>query len=136
MGQDEISVVQIEAEGYQKKQVVLPIVAMKGGRDVQKYVDLLVPTFPATLKLIQGEGPLHLVGCHCVDYYGGQVDDETEDEEMEAEEAEQDKPQDLVAVMLPTRRRKTRLKERLTRGPIGCFNKLWNKYFVTIKNEK
>ena len=43
-------------------QVTLPFVAMKGGSDSQKYVDLLIPSAPAKLRIIQGEGPLHLVG--------------------------------------------------------------------------
>merc|ERR1712098_753537 len=79
--QDEVTIFQIESEGYNKKQVVMPIVAMKGGSDMQKYVDLLVPAFPATLKIIEGSGPLHLVGSHCVDYYSGKDDEEMEQEE-------------------------------------------------------
>merc|ERR1712002_1391579 len=66
---DEVTVVQIECEGYNKKKVVIPVVAMKGGVDHQRYVDLLVPS-PAKLTLLSGEGPVHLVGSHCVDYYG------------------------------------------------------------------
>merc|ERR1712243_268726 len=81
----------IVTEGYKNKQVTMPIVAMMGGKDVQTYVDLLVPSYPATLKLVKGDGPVHLVGCHCVDYYGAQMgDDETEDEDMEAEEQEEE----------------------------------------------
>merc|ERR1712098_973558 len=89
---DEINVVQIETEGYKNKQVTMPIVAMMGGKDVQTYVDLLVPSYPATLKLVKGDGPVHLVGCHCVDYYGAQIgDDETEDEDLEEEKTEKEK---------------------------------------------
>merc|ERR1712098_781916 len=90
---DEVTIVEIESEGYNKKQVILPICAMKGGADVQKYIDLLVPSFPAKLKIIQGAGPLHLVGSHCVDYYGGkddEEDDEDDDEEMEEDVPEKD----------------------------------------------
>lgn len=55
---------------------------MKGGAELQKYVDLLVPT-PAKLKIIHGEGPINLVGSHCVDYFGfkDERDDDSEDEE-------------------------------------------------------
>ena len=49
--------------------MIVPICAMKGGAELQKYVDLLVPT-PAKLKIIHGEGPINLVGSHCVDYFG------------------------------------------------------------------
>merc|ERR1719481_1156992 len=79
---DEVTVVQIESEGYNKQTVTVPICAMKGGVDLQKYVDLLVPG-PAKLKIIHGEGPIHLVGSHCVDYFGFKdedVDSEEEDE--------------------------------------------------------
>merc|ERR1712055_310792 len=92
--QDEVTIVQIESEGYNKKQVVMPIVAMKGGSDMQKYVDLLVPTFPATLKIIEGSGPLHLVGSHCVDSYSGKDDEEASDDETADEEMEQEENDD------------------------------------------
>ena len=49
--------------------VIPPIVAMRGGEDHQQYVDILIP-HKATFKLIQGEGPVHLVGSHCVNFYG------------------------------------------------------------------
>merc|ERR1712183_1180224 len=74
---DEVTVIQIESEGYNKQKVVVPFCAMKGGSDHQKYVDLLVPS-AAKLKIIHGEGPIHLVGSHCVDYFGFKdEDDET-----------------------------------------------------------
>merc|ERR1719186_312025 len=59
---------------------------MKGGSDHQKYVDLLVPS-AAKLKIIHGEGPIHLVGSHCVDYFGFKDED---DEEEDSEEEECD----------------------------------------------
>merc|ERR1712000_166522 len=85
---DEVTIVQIEGEGYNKSKVMVPICAMKGGKDTQQYVDLLVPC-PAKLTLMQGEGPIYLVGSHCVDFYGyrdtGAGDDEDEDEATEDE---------------------------------------------------
>ena len=48
--------------------MVTPIVAMKAGVDLQRYVDILVPD-SATLKLVSGSGPITLVGSHCVDFY-------------------------------------------------------------------
>jgi len=66
---DEVTIVQIESEGYNKKKVIVPICAMKGGSDFTQYVDLLVPSH-AKLTLLQGEGPINLVGSHCVDFYG------------------------------------------------------------------
>merc|ERR1712062_720203 len=85
---------ELETEGYNKTKIVVPIVAMRGGKDYSQYIDLLVPK-KATLKLVQGEGPISLVGSHCVDFYGyrdvGAGDDEDEDEEEETEaEAEKE----------------------------------------------
>merc|ERR1712083_813592 len=52
------------------------------------YVDLLIPC-PAKLTLLQGEGPINLVGSHCVDFYGyrdlGSGDDDEDEEAAEAE---------------------------------------------------
>jgi len=96
---DEVTIVQIEGEGYNKSKVLVPICAMKGGKDVQQYVDLLIPC-PAKLSLMQGEGPIHLVGSHCVDFYGyrdtGAGDDEDEDEATEDEDADMKEAEDLV----------------------------------------
>jgi len=66
---DDVCIIQVESEGYNMTKVVTPIIAMKGGTDYQQYVDILVPN-KATFKLIQGEGPIHLVGSHCVNFYG------------------------------------------------------------------
>merc|ERR1712183_61379 len=81
---DEVTVIQIESEGYNKQKVVVPFCAMKGGSDHQKYVDLLVPS-AAKLKIIHGEGPIHLVGSHCVDYFGFKDEDDEDDSEDEEE---------------------------------------------------
>jgi len=88
----EVSIVQVESEGYKEEKVIAPMVAMKGGKDYQRYVDILIPT-NAKLKLIQGEGPLHLVGSHCVDFYGYKGDENAEDsdEDEEEEDAVEDK---------------------------------------------
>ena len=64
----QVNIVQIESEGYNKK-IVLPVCAMKGGVDLQTYMDFLVP-YPAKFTLIQGEGPIFMVGSHCVDFSG------------------------------------------------------------------
>merc|ERR1719500_2433753 len=82
---DEVTVVQIESEGYNKQTVNVPICAMKGGEDLQKYIDLLVPG-NAKMKIIHGEGPINLIGSHCVDYYGFKDDEEESDDEEEVEQ--------------------------------------------------
>merc|ERR1711875_91653 len=83
---DEVTIVQIESEGYNNQKVVVPFCAMKGGSDLQKYIDLLVPD-KAKITLLQGEGPINLVGSHCVDFFGYRdVDADSEDEDEPAEE--------------------------------------------------
>ena len=42
---------------------------MKGGSDLQKYVDLLVPgAGPTKIRITCGEGPINLVGSHYSGY--------------------------------------------------------------------
>merc|ERR1711970_1173887 len=69
-----------------KEKMVVPICAMKGGQNLHQYVDLLVPT-QAKFSLLQGGGPIHLVGSHCVDFFGYR---ETDDDDAEDESAEED----------------------------------------------
>merc|ERR1719447_1445238 len=79
---DEVNMVEIESEGYNKEKVKVPILAMKGGNDLQTYVDILVPN-NAKLTLIKGEGPIHLIGSHCIEFFdsmAGEADSEGEDE--------------------------------------------------------
>merc|ERR1711915_474171 len=82
------------SEGYNSQKLTVPICAMKGGVDLQKYVDLLVPG-TSKIKIIHGEGPIHLVGSHCVEFFGFKDDEDSDDEEegdteneMETEEEE------------------------------------------------
>ena len=49
---------------------------MKGGSDLQRYVDLLVPgAGPTKIRITRGEGPIDLVGSHCVEYFGFKDED-------------------------------------------------------------
>merc|ERR1712183_992123 len=77
--------------------------------------DLLVPC-PAKLKLLQGEGPINLIGSHCVDFYGyrdvgaGDSEDEEDDAtdndaEMETEDAVKEKGDEKAG------KKKTPIKE-------------------------
>merc|ERR1719430_2337125 len=91
---DDINIVEIESEGYNQEKVKVPILAMRAGTDLQTYVDILVPT-NAKLTLIQGEGPVHLIGSHCIDFFAsmdGEADDEDEDDEMEVKGKGDDLP--------------------------------------------
>merc|ERR1712013_663041 len=72
--------------GYNKEKVKVPVLAMRGGSDLQTYVDILVPS-NAKLTLVKGEGPVHLIGSHCIDFFAS-MDGEAEDEEDEDDEME------------------------------------------------
>jgi hypothetical protein len=122
---DEVTIVQIEGDGYNKSKVVVPICAMKGGRDVQQYLDLLVPC-PSKLSLLQGEGPIHLAGSHCVDFYGyrdtGAGDDDEEDENTE-DDVDMKEAEDLVKDAkgdsgTPSKEKKTPAKDDKVKTPV------------------
>ena len=106
--EDEVTVLQIESEGYNKQTVILhypsvlysvnyspasaqvnvPICAIKGGQDLQKYIDIMNHG-NAKIKIIHGEGHINLIGSHCVDYRDDEEEEEGETEnEMETEETE------------------------------------------------
>merc|ERR1719234_2677704 len=97
---DDINIVEIESEGYNQEKVKVPILAMRGGTDLQTYVDILVPT-NAKLTLIKGEGPVHLVGSHCIDFFAS-MDGEADDEEDEDDEMK-GKGDDLPASPIKTK---------------------------------
>jgi len=93
---DEVTMLEIETNGYKKEKVKAPFLAMKSGLQLQQYVDILLPD-TATIKITAGKGPITLVGSHCVDYYdyrnyGGDEEDDdeecSEDDEMDEEEQE------------------------------------------------
>merc|ERR1719234_91874 len=52
---DDINIVEIESEGYNKEKVKVPVLAMRGATDLQTYVDILVPA-NAKLTLIKVKG--------------------------------------------------------------------------------
>merc|ERR1712107_725818 len=43
---------------------------------------------PAKMKIIHGEGPINLIGSHCVDYYGFKEDEDSDDDEEEEGDTE------------------------------------------------
>merc|ERR1719397_2428217 len=99
---DDINIVQIESEGYNQEKVKVPVLAMRGGTDLQTYVDILVPS-NAKLTLIKGEGPVHLIGSHCIDFFASSMDGEAEDEEEDDEMEVKGKGDDLPASPIKTK---------------------------------
>jgi len=90
---DEVTMLQVETTGYKKEKVVTPFLAMQKEQGLQQYVNLLLPD-AAKIKIISGEGPVTLVGSHCVDFYdyrnyGAELDDEEEAESSEDDEVDE-----------------------------------------------
>merc|ERR1712098_574469 len=139
---EEVTIVQIESEGYKKEKVIVPICAMKGGSNYQQYIDLLVPS-KAKFSLLQGAGPINLLGSHCVDFFGYKdmdADSEEEDEVaeetwtwMKAKEIRKRQPRRIVKVRsakhllkLPTvlkRRKRQALLNNFTIRRLKSFSK-------------
>ncbi|XP_076265922.1 nucleoplasmin-like protein isoform X2 [Rhynchophorus ferrugineus] len=84
----EVNVVQVEAMTW-KDAVKIPIATLKaGGPNSQVLLDLSFPDPPVTFALLQGNGPVHIIGHHLI---GGPLSDYEENmEEMEEEMIEDD----------------------------------------------
>merc|ERR1712192_150672 len=92
-----------------KEKVKVPVLAMRGGTDLQTYVDILVPS-NAKLTLVKGEGPVHMIGSHCINFFAsmeGKGDDlpvspiKTKSSPMEKQDSKKRKasePEDEKAV--------------------------------------
>ncbi|XP_066155237.1 nucleoplasmin-like protein isoform X2 [Euwallacea fornicatus] len=87
----EVNVIQVEAMTW-KDSVKIPIATLKaGGPNNQVLLDLSFPDPPVTFTLIQGNGPVHIIGHHLI---GGPIEefdemDEMEEEMIEDEEGEE-----------------------------------------------
>jgi len=131
---DEVSVVQIEIDGYNKQKVVVPICAMKGGKELQKHIDLLVPC-PAKISLLQGEGPIHFIGSHCVDFdgYKDVDEDEAEDDNDEASADEDTAEDNIVDQEFFWTCTLTGSKKEYKWSPEGCEDKKDDEKEVPLK---
>lgn len=87
----EVNVIEVEAMGY-KSDIKFPVVVLTGGSgNSQCVLDLLFPDPPVTLKLVKGNGPIHLLGNHSVGTGEGMADEEDDDDiDEEFEEEEED----------------------------------------------
>jgi len=121
---DEVTIVQIESEGYNKQKVVVPICAMKGGSDLQQYVDLLVPS-KAKFTLLQGEGPINLLGSHCVDFFGYRdMDADSEGEETgEEDDVEMEEGKEKGDKKTPTKQDNESKKRKASEDPKSAEKK-------------
>ncbi|XP_017771596.1 PREDICTED: nucleoplasmin-like protein isoform X2 [Nicrophorus vespilloides] len=87
----ELNVIQVEAMTW-KESIKIPVATLKaGGANSQVLLDLSFPDPPVTFSLIQGSGPVHIIGHHLI---GGPVEefdemDELEEEMLDDEEGEE-----------------------------------------------
>ncbi|CAG9834920.1 unnamed protein product [Diabrotica balteata] len=92
----EVNVVQVEAMTW-KDSVKIPIATLKaGGPNNQVLLDLSFPDPPVTFSLIQGNGPVHIVGHHLIGSPMEEFDemDELEEEMLDDEEGEEGAEED------------------------------------------
>jgi len=92
----ELNVIQVEAMTW-KESIKIPVATLKaGGPNCQVILDLSFPDPPVTFSLVQGSGPVHIIGHHLI---GGPVEefdelDEMEEEMLEDEEGEEGAEED------------------------------------------
>nr|XP_022917960.1 nucleoplasmin-like protein isoform X1 [Onthophagus taurus] len=87
----EVNVIQVEAMTW-KESIKVPVATLKaGGPNNQVLLDLSFPDPPVTFSLIQGSGPVHIIGHHLI---GGPIEefdemDELEEDMLDEEEGEE-----------------------------------------------
>lgn len=78
----ELNVIQVEAMTW-KESIKIPVAILKaGGPNTQVLLDLSFPDPPVTFSLIQGTGPVHIIGHHLI---GSPIEEFDEMDEMEEE---------------------------------------------------
>lgn len=95
----EVNVVQVEAMTW-KDSVKIPVATLKaGGPNNQVLLDLSFPDPPVTFTLVQGNGPVHVIGHHLI---GSPMEEFDEIDEMEGEMMD-DEEDEEGAVSCPLR---------------------------------
>ncbi|KAI8423361.1 hypothetical protein MSG28_014365 [Choristoneura fumiferana] len=87
---DEFNVVQVETMSLQDS-IKIPVAILKVGETRQARLDLEFPDAPVTFTLIQGSGPVHLIGQHLL---GALVEEFEDMEEMEEEMIDEEEGDD------------------------------------------
>ncbi|XP_017771595.1 PREDICTED: nucleoplasmin-like protein isoform X1 [Nicrophorus vespilloides] len=90
----ELNVIQVEAMTW-KESIKIPVATLKaGGANSQVLLDLSFPDPPVTFSLIQGSGPVHIIGHHLI---GGPVEEFDEMDELEEEMLDDEEGEEGVA---------------------------------------
>ncbi|CAG4945226.1 unnamed protein product [Parnassius apollo] len=87
---DELNVVQVETMCLQDS-IKIPVAILKVGETRQARLDIEFPDAPVTFTLIQGSGPVHLIGQHLL---GALVEEFEDMEEMEEEMLDEEEGDD------------------------------------------
>ncbi|KAJ2940019.1 hypothetical protein O0L34_g14052 [Tuta absoluta] len=78
---DELNVIQVETMSLQEA-IKIPVAVLKVGESRHVRLDIEFPDAPVTFELIQGSGPVHILGQHLL---GALVEEFEDMEEMEEE---------------------------------------------------
>ncbi|CAG9794936.1 unnamed protein product [Diatraea saccharalis] len=87
---DELNVVQVETMSLQDS-IKIPVAVLKAGETRHARLDIEFPDAPVTFTLIQGSGPVHLIGQHLL---GALVEEFEDMEEMEEEMLDEEEGDD------------------------------------------
>ncbi|XP_077297238.1 nucleoplasmin-like protein isoform X2 [Arctopsyche grandis] len=87
----EFNVVQVETMSM-RDTVKIPVAVLKSGENRQVRLDLEFPDAPVTFTLIQGAGPVHLIGQHLLGALVEEFEDMDDMEEEMLDEEEGDEP--------------------------------------------
>ncbi|KAK9890711.1 hypothetical protein WA026_012060 [Henosepilachna vigintioctopunctata] len=121
----EVNVVQVEAMTW-KDSVKIPVATLKaGGPNNQVLLDLSFPDPPVTFSLIQGNGPVHIIGHHLIgtsmeefddmDEVIDEMDEDEEGEEGAEEDEEDDEPKSKKAKTTNNTKGKTPVKNKVSK---------------------
>lgn len=88
----EVNVVQVEAMTW-KDSITIPVAVLSAGANGhnQCLLDLSFPDPPVTFSLLQGNGPVHIIGHHLI---GGSLEEFEDIDEMEEEMLEEEEGED------------------------------------------
>uniref|UniRef100_A0A2A4IWI2 Nucleoplasmin core domain-containing protein n=1 Tax=Heliothis virescens TaxID=7102 RepID=A0A2A4IWI2_HELVI len=114
---DELNVVQVETMSLQEA-VKIPVAVLKAGESRHARLDIEFPDAPVTFTLIQGSGPVHLIGQHLV---GALVEEFEDMEEMEEEMLDEEEGDDSQ-FKEDENKRKASAGKRKTNEVLKTFN--------------
>nr|ABU41044.1 nucleoplasmin-like protein [Lepeophtheirus salmonis] len=122
--EDEFNTIELETTGYKEEEIKCPLVMMKSSSTSQCTVDL---SFNRSVKftLTEGNGPIHLVGSHILEFGNGKEEPEdegpgveggSEGEAEEEEEADEEMTEEESRLLSPKGTPKSQLLSKMERN--------------------